>query len=165
MCEDWLRTREHPINGFGEAADTLWKLPGIWEVCERNERKPKPHPMYQYCLSGDCLNRNAKMLCAMPCGDKSQVWKAREMALNIRYGNGAAIVVRGWESQPHGEGRQVIRLITNGGMRNADSWNGIINTKAKVQTRWTLCVWPYLQELLQWGFLYAGISKNPCKTR
>ena len=29
-------------------------------------------------------------------------------ALNIRYGNGAAVVVRGWESQPHGEGRQLV---------------------------------------------------------
>jgi len=51
------------------------------------------------------------MLCVMPYGDKSQVRKAREMTLNIRHGNGAAIVVRVRESRIHGEGRQVILLI------------------------------------------------------
>ena len=35
----------------------------------------------------------------------------RQMTLNIRHGNGAAIVVRVRESRIHGEGRQVILLI------------------------------------------------------
>ncbi|HEX2925302.1 MAG TPA: hypothetical protein VHP38_03440 [Ruminiclostridium sp.] len=39
----------------------------------------------------------------------------REMTLNIRYGNGAAVVVRGRESRPHGEGRQLVILTTEKG--------------------------------------------------
>jgi len=41
------------------------------------------------------------------------------MALNIRHGNGAAVVVRGWESQPHGEGRQGITQNIYGKVREA----------------------------------------------
>jgi len=33
-------------------------------------------------------------LCVMPLGDKSQAFKAREMTLKIRHGNGAVIVVK-----------------------------------------------------------------------
>src|SRR5215831_13467446 len=36
------------------------------------------------------------------------------------HGDGASIVVRGWESQPHGEGRQVIRWPGREGMRDAE---------------------------------------------
>lgn len=30
----------------------------------------------------------------------------RKVTLNIYYGNRVSVVVRGWESRPHGEGRQ-----------------------------------------------------------
>ena len=39
----------------------------------------------------------------------------REMTLNIRYGNGAAVVVRAWESHVHGEGRQLVILTIEKG--------------------------------------------------
>jgi len=41
----------------------------------------------------------------------------------IPVGNRVAIVVRGWETQPHGKERQAIRLITWQGMRNAKRQN------------------------------------------
>lgn len=41
----------------------------------------------------------------------------------IPVGNRVAIVVRGWETQPHGKERQVVRLITQQGMRNAERQN------------------------------------------
>lgn len=37
------------------------------------------------------------------------------MTLNIRYGNGAAVVVRMRESRIHGEGRQLVSLTTEKG--------------------------------------------------
>lgn len=37
------------------------------------------------------------------------------MTLNIRYGNGAAVVVRARESRVHGEGRQLVSLTTEKG--------------------------------------------------
>jgi len=37
------------------------------------------------------------------------------MTLNIRYGNGAAVVVRAQESCVHGEGRQLVSLTTEKG--------------------------------------------------
>lgn len=40
-------------------------------------------------------------------------------ALKIQYGNGAAVVVRGWESQLHGEGRQGINQNIEGKVREA----------------------------------------------
>lgn len=41
------------------------------------------------------------------------------MTLKIRYGNGAAVVVGGWESQLHGEGRQDINQNIEGKVREA----------------------------------------------
>jgi len=51
----------------------------------------------------------------MPKGEKFQGEEPRKMTLNIRHGNGAAVVVRGWESQPHGEGRQLVILTSEKG--------------------------------------------------
>ena len=56
MCEDWLRTWTISISETVVVTDTLWKCPGIQEVCKRNERKPKPHPMYQ------CINTTKRRL-------------------------------------------------------------------------------------------------------
>ena len=39
----------------------------------------------------------------------------RKMTLNIRHGNGAAVVVRARESLAHGEGRQLVILTTEKG--------------------------------------------------
>jgi len=36
--------------------------------------------------------------------------QARKMTLNIQYGNGVSVVVRGRESRLHGEGRQWLRF-------------------------------------------------------
>jgi hypothetical protein len=47
-------------------------------------------------------------LCVMPQGEKFQGKPPRKMTLKIRYGNGAAVVVRARESLAHGEGRQGI---------------------------------------------------------
>ena len=59
-------------------------------------------------LNGDCLSRNAvQAMCNAQKGDKFQ-GKPRKRTLNIRYGNGAVIVVRARESLVHGEGQQVI---------------------------------------------------------
>ena len=55
----------------------------------------------------------------MPYGDKFQGLSLRKMTLKIRYGNGAAVVVRGWESQLHGEGRQDINQNIEGKVREA----------------------------------------------
>ena len=38
-------------------------------------------------------------------------------------GDGVSIVVRGWESQPHGEGRQVDRMTAPRGTRDANCRN------------------------------------------
>lgn len=61
-------------------------------------------------LNGDYLNRNA-LKCYVQCQLVINSKYMRKMALNIRHGNGAAIVVRNRESRLHGEGRQVILLI------------------------------------------------------
>ena len=59
-----------------------------------NRRLPKSK-----CLKG---------LCVMPQGEKFQS-ENRKMTLNIRYGNGVSVVVRGQESCPHGKGTQLLR--------------------------------------------------------
>ena len=52
--------------------------------------------------NGDCLNRNAARLLGV-------------RPMNIRHGNGAAVVVRARESLVHGEGRQLIFINTING--------------------------------------------------
>ncbi len=47
-------------------------------------------------------------LCVMPQGEKF-LSESRKMTLNIRYGNGAFVVVRGRENRLHGEGAQLLR--------------------------------------------------------
>ena len=42
------------------------------------------------------------------------------VVLNIRHGHGASTVVRDWESQSHGEGKQAINVNDQRGMRNAE---------------------------------------------
>jgi len=56
-----------------------------------------PQPRY-YIVNGDCLTRNAARL-------------SGNRLVNIRYGNGAFVVVRAGESPVHGEGKQLIILI------------------------------------------------------
>jgi hypothetical protein len=53
----------------------------------------------------------------MPKGDKHQGKTPRKMTLKIQHGSGAVILVRDWENQSQGEGRQVIQLINS--KRNA----------------------------------------------
>lgn len=71
-------------------------------------------------LNGDCLTRNAGK--PAMCNALAVInFKAlpRKMTLNIRYGNGAAVVVRTRESLVHGEGRQDINQTINGKVREA----------------------------------------------
>jgi len=73
---------------------------GCYSAAYRHRRKrtkiASDNPSCQVIamLNGDCLTRNAHM---------GYVHKT----LNIRYGNGASIVVWGRESRLHGEGRQL----------------------------------------------------------
>jgi len=65
-----------------------------------------------------------------PLKGMKRVPKSRECFLCVNvglptgrepYGNGASVVVRGRESRPHGEGRQVFKVRNYRGMRNAES--------------------------------------------
>ena len=55
------------------------------------------------------LERLQKAMCNTRKSDKSQTPKVREMTLNIQYGNGVLVVVRGRESRLHGEGERLLR--------------------------------------------------------
>ena len=57
------------------------------------------------------------------------------MTLNIRYGNGAAVVVRVRESRIHGEGQQLVSLtITKGRcVRHYEKSNQFVKQFAKSQ--------------------------------
>ena len=60
-------------------------------------RKPHPTTPYAYLYSAKAERRPFAAMSAM-----------RKVTLKIRQGNRVSVVVRGWESHPHGEGKQFV---------------------------------------------------------